>query len=368
MNKGIRKLVLSSIMCATTALTAVSSTFAFVSLQTEAKVSEFSFNIENQEGLLISLDGTHFSQDLSYTQITGQILDNAFGAAARENGALVKTMNDLALTGVTLNADNTGKIDMSEQRLNAAGVSEFYPKFVKDSLKLGTDPAGLNNIWYDHEMIDTQAGDYIQFDVWFKMATNGTETGKYELKFAHLDTDNDPTTLERKTQITSSKSTVSLDNNLTTMTDTYGPKVAGKETIDVYAADAMRMAVSVLKADSSHDVYVFEPNDGLGSSSIEGATDAKHDKTKNAMYTYYNATHPISPFIAAATDCDGFNTIEDVTSQTLGTFEVDATSKEYNIIKMNIMLYLEGWDADYFMGMTANDIQVQLNFKLDKIA
>ena len=194
MNKGIRKLVLSSIMCATTALTAVSSTFAFVSLQTEAKVSEFSFNIENQEGLLISLDGTHFSQDLSYNQITGQILDNAFGASARVNGALVKTMDDLALTGVTL-AQSSGHIDMTEERINAAGVNEYYPKFVKDSLKLGTDPTGLNNIWYDHEMIDTQAGDYIQFDLWFKMATNGTETGKYELKFAHLDTDNDPSTV-----------------------------------------------------------------------------------------------------------------------------------------------------------------------------
>ena len=54
MNKNkIRRLIASVATFGFTAVSLVTSTFAFVNLNTEAKIAEFGFSIKNQEGLLI---------------------------------------------------------------------------------------------------------------------------------------------------------------------------------------------------------------------------------------------------------------------------------------------------------------------------
>jgi hypothetical protein len=84
------------------------------------------------------------------------------------------------------------------------------------------------------------------------------------------------------------------------------------------------------------------------------------------MYTYYNNTHPLSPFDKAASDSDQFDTIhsEDMYTTELGSFEYDTESGDYNVVKLTVMIYLDGWDADYFMGINATDLDIRLGFEI----
>ena len=341
MKKGARKLILSGCMLFATAISLVSTTFAFVTLQKEANVSEFGFSIEGQEGLLISLDGTNFYQDLTNKQITDAIAAHAG----------VASYDDIELNGVTLAYEDATDGEVPGVLYNTYTTSldmqDYKPKFLKDNLVPGTDPNGVEDIYWDHEYIEAASTDYIYFDVWFKVVTNGSEKGKYNLMFSDRATENNGSPF-----VTSGPVDVNVETELTTTLKTF----AANETISVDPVDALRLAVT--QPGTTPTMYVYEPTLGLGSVAVEGmvaaptdydaanysedshyayshnlATDYNpyFDPAKNAMYTNYNETHPLSKFTSALTYHEGLRTRKYLEDDVLGTF--DGTSGEYTTIK-----------------------------------
>ena len=55
-----------------------------------------------------------------------------------------------------------------------------------------------------------------------------------------------------------------------------------------------------------------------------------------------------------------------VTHDTYGKFVYDSTTNSYNTIKLSVMIWLEGWDADYIMGISAQDVNIKLGFEVKK--
>lgn len=108
----MRKLVISLLTTALLLISFVTSTFAFIVISVETAV-EFDFNIEGYDGLLISLDGTNYQQDISSKQLKEHI------AGSEEE------FDNLLFTGVTLKHDASKKIELDAN--NKA-------LFVKDSI------------------------------------------------------------------------------------------------------------------------------------------------------------------------------------------------------------------------------------------
>ena len=301
MNRIRRKIVLLGVAVFSLLITLASTTYAFIVLNDEAKVSEVDFEIESQDGLLLSLDGKNFYQDLSYDMIAKAIIEAQGGTYTKDTDNI---LDNFSLSGVSLDTEGS-----------AIKLTDGKPSFVKDSLVSGVDPEGINDIYYSHQYVEADKNSYITFDIWAKVMTNGVkedEMKDYELFFSS------------RTEITGEVSTVSLVNSLTTQDKEYE---AGEE-LEVNIVNAMRIAVV-----NSSVVTVFEPYQGLGSAAVEGASGANNPET-NAMYTYYNNTHPLSPFASAAADNAQFDTVSDLYNTVLGDFEYEANeASDFHTLK-----------------------------------
>jgi len=321
----MRKILVGSLMTCATIATLASTTYAFVVLNDEVKVEEFNFNLETDAGLLISVDGVNFSQDITASQIQDVIKNNTGVEYANTK-----------YQGVTLSQTN-GLIDFD---------SNGYPIFVKDKLDALATPDG--DRYYEHSYQEALSNDYLMFDLYFQVTNQGSITSPYTLSFM------DTTSIKSKGEINHTISNF--------MTSTLGSHVSG-DTITFDPVDAMRLAVKNHTADS---FTIYEPEVGLGSAAIEGRSEDIYNKDKNAMYTYYNSSHPREPFITAAEDGEAFNTISSFTNDPIGEFVYDNNSSQYNVIKLSIAIWLEGWDADFFRGIPhdASIFDINLGFKL----
>ena len=397
MKKGIRKLVLSASALGFTAISLITSTFAFVNLNTEAKVAEFGFTIKNQEGLLISTDGINFSQDLNYTQITSAILNN-YNKDLPDNEKLGITEYDkVRFLPVTLESDTDDKVKYSsyEYALGNSGTNQtdYKANFLKDSIVLADDAyktavgADDNDIYYRHELVSAKSNDYIFIDLWLTVANVGSDRNPYVLKMSD------------RTSIKGEDDTITLRNSLTTtgtLDTRSGVRASGpykdiaytageylaEDTIKINAADAMRLAVvkPIEAPNTKPTIKVYEPSVGLGSYAFDPADIAANTElqgndnyvaTKNAAYTYYNSLNPLSPFTAYNGDYakyfEGTKTLNTFTGENdnYGTFTYNSQTESYNVIKLSVMIWLEGWDADYLMGISAQDVSIKLGFKID---
>lgn len=318
-----RKLILSIFMLALTIVTLSSTTYAWFVKNREAWTDEFNMQIENTEGLLMSIDGVNFSQDISKEQIVQAIeqkMDTEY--------------DSILLSGVSLKHD--------EQKIMYDATNN--PQFVKDSLLpiSGTDR-------FTHTYVDATKREYIGFDLYFKVITTGEEHAQYRLK------------IQDSSYIAAEEQTIVLNNRLSTQTSSYN---AG-DSITVNPKDAMRIGFTYVD-EQIYKTNVYEPNLGLGSAAIEASDLDIHNKDMNAMYTYYNNTHPLSKFTAAATAGEGFQTLDTFSIGEYGEFNYNADTQEYNTIALSVSIWLEGWDADYFMGLSVSDIKVKLGFTLEK--
>lgn len=428
--KSIKKVLLSGATTLALLVSTVTSTFAFVILNDEANISEFNFNIQNEEGLWISLDGVYYSQDINYSMIKNALEANinpsitdtdSDGDISDEDGFI--SLDEYIMNPVTLKANKT--LVSLQDYTDRLGQSSKRLSFAKDSLVSAVDPSGINNIWFNHELVDAASTDYLTFDLWFRIINNG-DVATYEYTPLESNTPelvpyNYSLKFTDYTDIEGEESTVKLSNNLTTFEKgtgnpiQYGPKEIyddpdkndgddsyNRESITINSADAMRIAVlnnyeyidwatkqtnQDVKDTTTTGLYVFETKNGLGSAAVkneeittlEGNTDTytvygldsnENDPKINAMYTYYNNTHPISPFTSGADYNESFSTIKEYTSTVLGTFNyventgISAVATNYSEIKLSICIYLEGWDADYFYGISANQLAVRLGFEI----
>nr|MCR5232075.1 hypothetical protein [Acholeplasmatales bacterium] len=140
MKKGTLKLLLSSVAAVTCAVSLTASTFAYVIIGNSVEVQDFYFDIESQEGLLVSLDGTNYQQDITSNQIKEKIAGS------------VTDFDKKSFIGVTP-LQEIGKI-----------------KYDGENVMFGYDNASEANRVHDYE--NAVANDnYIKFDLWFKVLT-----------------------------------------------------------------------------------------------------------------------------------------------------------------------------------------------------
>ena len=420
--KGIRRLIALGSMSAFTLASFVTTTFAFVTLNTEATVSGFTFNITDQKGLLLSVDGDTFYQDIDSKLIRDTILKNQNYGLVDTDANYKQNFSQISFEGITLG----GKLATAQATdpLLAGIYSEEYEykignyivpikdkkaSFVKDSLyKYSQDDKDAidasndaqytneyktrmkeNDNFYGHAYQKAGWQDYVFFDLW-AMVADDTQSGKdFELKFSS------------RTTITGEAQEVTLLNDMTTTgvedersgnrTDGrayVNGKYVAQDKISVNPADAMRLGVVTLDDSINAQnigantgerdtnvtnlaVNVFEVNSGLGSYAVAGQTDttdpdyvAARNPELNAMYTYYNSLFPLSPFTKGVENNGQLNTKSTYTDTVLGTFTYNNTTKGYNVVKLSVMVWLEGWDADYFAGIKDASVAVKLGFEI----
>lgn len=315
----MRKIIISSFSVVFLASTLVTSTYAYVVIGRNADVREFNFNIENTTGLLLSLDGKNFSSGLTSKMLTSVIAPDG-------------NYDELKFTGVTPKSENGLVLTDTNNLL-----------FVKDNVN--------NN---EHSYIDaTKNIDYISFDLYFKII-NSNNNDSFNLYITN------------NSYIKGTLENVLLSNKLSTLENDYK---SGDE-ISVNSQNAMRLAISLIENDSINNTNYYEITDefDLGSSAVENGTD-KHDKNKNAMYTYYNNCFPLYPFTSAAEDNESFNTKNQFMNDDndyISQFSYDDSINDYNIVHSKIYLWLEGWDSDYFMGLPTicNNLDIKLQFEI----
>ena len=322
MNRLKRKLILSGIMAGFTVVCLTATTYAWFAQNREVWTEEVNFNIENSDGLYISLDGETFYQDIKFEQIKEALEKNA------GNG---KSYEELSYEGVSLNHQD-GLIQYDD---------EGRPKFEK--LEMYSDDGGIT---YKQEMIDAESDDYITLDIYLRMKPSTVSEDNYIVYLSDL------------TYITGADTiaATTLDRTLTSGDTTY----YSGDTLEVDPINAMRLSVYNHNDD---DMLVFEPTNeyNLGSAAIEGREDdILHDKNRNAMYTYQQSDS--RPFENAADDGEGFDTISSFTGTPIGYF--DNVDGGFIDIKLTVNIWLEGWDADFFIGVPQSvmNMNVRLGF------
>ena len=370
MRRGLVKLSLSILAVVFTLVSLVTSTFAFVIMNSTVAVS-LDFNIEGYEGLGVSLDGTSFTQDIRPTALKKKIAGS------------VDDFNKMTFRGVTLQQENIN--NEYKIKYDANGNALFYYDTVTDKDDNGNLNLDTNgNVIYRHVYKEAVKNvDYLEFELFFKALNTKDTQKKYNLFLVN------PTDEKIGTRITANPTNVPLMANLNIPASkdkrneaprTSGPNVGtpivkgeylAGDSIELDASNAMRLGV--ITTDNSN-INIYEtPNDkDLGSSAIEGRSDALHNKDVNAMYTYYNNWNSLYSFTKAADDGDAFKTSNnyekdaDGNEYSLGLMEYDQNTSDYRIISTKIYIWLEGWDADYFMGVpvSSRNININLVFEL----
>ena len=352
MNKKLaRKLILSIGTATMTAACLTTSTYAWFARNGDAIVEEMNLNLETGSGLLVSLDGTNFSQDITFEMIKAKIEENTG-----------KPYNEIKYKPVTLKHDTQGKIIYNNN----------YPVFEKDKLNR------VNDELYSHNFVDAEVGDYLQFDLWFRLESNEQRSGNWDLFFSktrsdNLDQDGNILDEKLKTGIVGNTTTTKLNNRMTTLDHQY----QANDYVTFNPADAMRMGVR-----SNNYFRIYEPEVGLGSAAIPGADpDGVHSFTKNAMISYYNNLYPKAPFNESDfaskynESYEGFQTVSNTATESCYTIDrlhkfnyANDIENHYEDVKLTFVMWLEGWDADYFDGIDSADdydpsqFKVNLNF------
>ena len=323
-------------MLAFTVISLVTTTYAFVILNRSVEVDPFNMEVESGGGLLISLDNKNFKSGITLAELKEQIKKNT-----------EKEYNELICAPVSISQLN-GKILYDEYG---------HLKMEKDHVI--DNPLDPDSLYKKHQMVEAEKCDYLTIDFYFQAVGNVDLTKNYKL------------TLSADSYLTGGvKKTVTPKNKLSTYVKetgaiiNYGPTEENKN-LEVNPLDSLRMALyhdvsgdnEASKMDNNftgaNEIYIIENSLGLGSSAIEEKSnendnnyDVKHDKNKNAMYTYYNSLFPFENFEVAASDGEAFNTT------TLGEMDLARFIKDdngYKSIKITVTIWLEGWDADYFL-------------------
>ena len=315
----MRKLIMSIMTSILIMISIVTSTYAFIVVNKNVQVEDINFNIASQEGILISTDGINFSTGIGYDEIKKAIFDK---------------------TGVVYDNASYDGVTLKQQNGNIVYDEASEPLFVHDKLE-----ASSNSNEFTHTYEDAAKSEYVAFDLYF--TATSTSTSSTRPSYDIVLTDN--------CSIKGTTKTITLANSLSTMDGDY---VSGDQ-LDVNVADAMRIGVLT---DSYFEIY--EPNIGLGSYAIQNGKDDIINPNKNAMYTYYNNTNGLSKFTYAAEDGEAFFTNYEFGNESIGQLVFDNQNNKYNVIKTTIYVWLDGWDADYFMGVPTDNVKINLEFSL----
>lgn len=356
------KLILSGAATLALAVSLTATTFAYVLIGNNVTVEEFDFNVEVQEGLLISLDNVNYSQDITSDQLKAAIA----GSVDAFDKNIIQSTTIRQTAGNPLIKNN--EVIFEKESVN----------FIK-ATNIDEDDR------YERSYIEAEKNkDYISFPLYFQI--EGTPTAaNYNLTFGE------------NTYITGRK----ISEPLVSSFDTWIRQDSGKYKKKSYLAESLithnfanAMRLGIYNEDMVNPLTVYEvtDEDDLGSAAITGRTDLKHDPYSSVMINYYNNVFPLYPFktgnkvtlgendeeieeVFGAVDGTAFDTVDhfytkngngEVLGETVGKFTKDASNK-FEVLQITVYIWLEGWDADCLGGITDYSPQIKCGLEFNLI-
>ncbi|MBE6137888.1 MAG: hypothetical protein E7176_05780 [Erysipelotrichaceae bacterium] len=326
------KLILSIVMIAFTAITLVSTTYAWFSSNVEAWFDDFDLEIQNVDGLLASIDGVNYYSEIDEAKLKKAVV-------AKFDGLDIIEDNEV-LTNSYVN-DRFSKLELA-------------PVSTSDLVNFTTvdNACTKANGYYQPRTAD--AYSYLSFDLYLKVQTSKGKANKnYNISFVGNSDES------RVSDIKSGETSVKLSNEAATQDATYNPG----DIIKVDPKDSMR--IGIIHDDATKTIY--EPYSGLGSYALDGNTDSEYDPNKNAMFTYFNNSHNTK--LQALDNLDVYkNTVKSFDNDVVfGTCVPNATNTDYEAIKLTVCIWIEGYDADYFVGVDNDIASFYLSFKMKEV-
>lgn len=300
MNKVTKKLLISVMILMVTASLAITSTYAWFTMNDTPEVAGFDLEVTTVDGLYISLsgdDGT-FKSYLTSAEITTALM--ASFSYGEGEGAVLKSLTH----GTSSNGESVAPIS------GVAGVRENETA-------------------------------YYSFRIYFR--SNNKYAVSLKLATAEGEAETLKSSVTTKTESTLPKvlawDTLSFSNYNTA--DTAEEAVHTKaytlgQAIDARAADAVRI---------SFNGKIWDPNKGVGFAD---------DQTNNAAYQYYKHVSLTAPaFTAPAADT------VDAEEVLVTLTETDGVYNGY----VDVILWLEGWDGNALNSVLGDIFTTRLVFK-----
>lgn len=332
-----RKLILSIFSVLVVFACAFTTTYAWFARNKEAWIDDFELEFQEYDGVYISVDGVNFSSNISRQALTKAIV-------AKKNNV---NYNDSLLTDEFI-ANEVQKIKFADITTN--DLNNFKT----------VDQIHQTNGYFD--MKEASKYSYISFDLYFKIEhfSNYEPTTKFNLRFVN---DN---YINETSESVVSKSYIKT-NDVTTRAihsfDTLDKHYDRNESITFNPADSIRLGVK-----NNDDVYVYEPNMGKSSYALDGG-EGVYDPKNNVAIQYANSysKYKVKPLYKTIDDkFDYEKTHKDFNDDViLGVFT--PTDGEYNIIKLEFFIWLEGFDGDFIAGSNYSPIHTYLSFYKEEI-
>lgn len=325
-----RKIVLASCAVLMLLLTTVSTTFAWFSLNESAWLEGMELEVNNMDNLLITSDYDTDTAKMKFKQyLTAEDIVAAINQK-RDDSNKITGLSDIKLAPVT----TTNGVDFSQTVVS-------YDAMNKPTL--GFETADLNS--------------YISMRISFIVENNGTDKPDFDLVFA---IEEDDVTDIAKTTFAAEDQTITLVNDLVNGDTPMKPE----ENLVVNPVNALRMAVTNI---SDNVVHIYN----IGKSTKTNANAGKNlgdladaaNADKNAMFTYYNNINNAD--LPVMGDMDSSVVQHDELDQVLGTFTT-VTDTQYTVVTLDIVIWIEGYDADSIIGLDTTAITMLLTFGADK--
>ncbi|RIA64765.1 hypothetical protein EI71_01917 [Anaeroplasma bactoclasticum] len=363
MRKSItKKLIMGSCALAATAVCLTSTTYAWFARNANAWTEEFEIKIHTDEGLEISIDGTHFVDTITKSELVKAISLQRYNLVNDEN----KKLTDFTSDEIDAMVNTYG-----ETVLGAVSPNENWQFYGFNTIDNVKNPLDYIDGGYFKPYALTEnklSASYLKFDLYFRaIASSNHPKEKYNLVFADSAHDEGLGI----SYIQAEESEVTLNNELNILpsldlrddSDPANPIVKGLfksgDKITINPANAMRIGVSGTEGDR-----IYELNEGYGSSAYKNATDDLHNPLVNPMVTYFNNTHKraANGLYLKDYDTEYVETVKNFNDlYPLGIFQRDSEG-EYNIVKATFYIWLDGYDADYLEGVDTESIRFFLNF------
>lgn len=325
-----RKIVLASCAVLMLLLTTVSTTFAWFSLNESAWLEGMELEVNNMDNLLITSDYDTDTAKMKFKQyLTAEDIVAAINQKRDDSNKIIE-LSDIKLAPVT----TTNGVDFSQTVVS-------YDAMNKQTL--GFETADLNS--------------YISMRISFIVENNGTEKPDFDLVFA---IEEDDVTDIAKTTFAAEDQTITLVNDLVNGDTPMKPE----ENLVVNPVNALRMAVTNI---SDNVVHIYnigkstKTNANAGKNLGDLADSANADK--NAMFTYYNNINNAD--LPVMGDMDSSVVQHDELDQVLGILTT-VTDTQYTVVTLDIVIWIEGYDADSIIGLDTTAITMLLTFGADK--
>ncbi|MGM9970111.1 MAG: hypothetical protein ACI35S_06925 [Anaeroplasma sp.] len=339
-----RKLILSIFSAALTMVCLTSTTYAWFARNSEAWTDEFDFEIENYDGLLISIDGENYR-----SSIDNDLLKKAIVAKANNINILEDSKsNNSVLTNEYINTE-FNKLRLKDVTTN--NVVDFKT----------IDPYNGTNGYFN--IVNANNYDYISFDLYFRVNPNKIADKSYDLTFVSNKYNETSDSNVPVSYIKAPDTLATIQSEFSVGDTTYH----SLDKIAVNLKNAMRIGVvfdESIEANKNFEIY--EPYMGYGSYAIKNNTNELYSPNSNIMLQYLNTygKYDLEPLDDVIIDDKSIytNTQKDFENEVSFAVFNPISDTAYNDVKITVAIWLEGYDSDYISTVDLTDLSFYLSF------